>query len=255
MAPLQVKKKLGKLLPTAVPTEKKKLKLTEPEEDDEESAVEEKAKKAKGDWEAKVLSSKSRVDEVDYEEIIDEETDEEENDEEENDEEEQEKTSKKTKNRDEPTRSRAEAFNNVTVAGTSNNVKTGKYEAIIRSVVLQEMDTRGQSVRYNFDLVDPEYEENNKLVTWSKLFRGDESVVDVAVKILKRQLVRLGYKEDEINFDLLPEIFEEITNENPGVILKISYNKGNDGIEYQRIEIDDVCESEMIDDYKDRVVF
>jgi hypothetical protein len=239
---------LGKLLPTAaVPTEKKKLKLTEPEEDEEEYT----------EPPRKVTAGKKKVEEevdeeeVDEEEIIDE-------DEDEVDEEEEEKTNKKTKSRDEeqkPTRSRAEAFNTVTVAGTSNNVKTGKYEAVIRSVVLQEMDTRGQSVRYNFDLVDPEYEENNKLVTWSKLFRGDESVVDVAVRILKRQLVKLGYKEDEINFDLLPEIFEEITNENPGVILKISYNKGNDGIEYQRIEIDDVCESEMIDDYKDRVVF
>ena len=158
--------------------------------------------------------------------------------------------------------SRAEAFNAISVSGNADQIPAGKYEAVITSVILQEPDLKGQSVRWNFDLCDPDLGDNNKVVTWNKLFYADDSPCIPGIRIMKVSLAKIGYEDVQIDPDdeelrKLRTVFEEVTDaeEKVGVLLNISYNKGTDGVTYQRVMVDSASDNDMIQEYRDRVPY
>ena len=158
--------------------------------------------------------------------------------------------------------SRAEAFNAISVSGNADQIEAGRYEAVITSVVLQEPDLKGQSIRWNFELCDPDLGENNKIVTWNKLFWADNSPCIPGIKILKVSLAKIGYEDVQIDPDdeelqKLRTVAEEITDseERIGVLLNISYNKGKDGVTYQRVMIDAASDNDMVQAYRDRIPY
>ena len=158
--------------------------------------------------------------------------------------------------------SRAEAFNTVSVTGNADDIPSGRYEAIIRNVTLQLPDVKGQSVRWNFELCNLELGDSNKVVTWNKLFYDDNSPCVPGIQIMKQSLAKIGYTNIEIDpedDDLqgLQKVFEEITDadEKVGVILEITYNKGNDGRSWQRLRIDSACDNDVVQEYRDTIKY
>jgi hypothetical protein len=144
----------------------------------------------------------------------------------------------------------ADAFDSVKGFNNADDVPIGKYEAIIRDVVLQEPDAKGQSARMHFELCSDDFTDANSVTTWFKLQDTDGEPVRGGLMALKATLAKLGYdpKGDE-----LEAVFEEITNENPGVLIKISYT--TDSNHYQRIQVDSLCDNEVVEEYKDNVKY
>lgn len=144
----------------------------------------------------------------------------------------------------------AAAFDSVPLSGSASDVPSGKHEAIIRQAVVQARDERGQSIRFNFELCEPEYGDANRLVKWYRVFDGEGQPVDWMINMLKNDLARMGV---EIEGDELEDTLQEITDVNPGIMLKVSYAKGSDGNTYQRLAIDSECDNDVVQAYKDNV--
>lgn len=144
----------------------------------------------------------------------------------------------------------ADVFDSVPMSNNATDVPTGKYEAIIRDVVLQEPDAKGQSARMHFELCDPDFAEANSVTTWFKILDANGEPVRGGVIALKTTLAKLGY---EPAGDEIEECFEEITGDNPGVILSISYTP--DSNHYQRVKVDSAADNEVIQAYKDNVAY
>lgn len=140
---------------------------------------------------------------------------------------------------------------NVSLSGDAKDVPTGTHEAIITEFVLQQPDSKGRSARIKFELCDPEFPSGrNELVTWFKLLE-DDLITEVTggVKALKMALARLGYDEPESEKELVRDL-QKISKEQPGVVIKVSY----DG-QWRRIRIEDTSESEVVTNYKDNIPY
>jgi hypothetical protein len=148
----------------------------------------------------------------------------------------------------------AAAFDAVPASNNADDVKPGKYEAIISSVVLQDWDPKGRSVRMKFELCDPELSDQNQVTTWFKLFDADRQAFEVGTSIFKRTMAKLGYDGDDVKFKKLEKLFAEISEEQPGVIVSISYNQTTTG-RWQRVNIDDLCDNDVVQAYKDNVAY
>jgi hypothetical protein len=149
-------------------------------------------------------------------------------------------------------KSLAQAFDDVPMSNNADNLPPGKYEAIIKDVVMQAKDAKGQSVRMHFELCSPNLAEANSITTWFKIADADEQIVGGGIRALKQTLAKLGY---EATFDDLEECFEQITEEKPGVLLKISYSKDAQGNEWQRAVVEDLCDNDIVAAYKDNVPY
>lgn len=146
----------------------------------------------------------------------------------------------------------AEAFDNTSATNNADDLPPGKYEAIVKNAVLQEPDAKGQSIRMSFDLCNPDLAENNQVTTWFKLFDANGNKVDGGIRAFKGTMAKLGYKP---KFDELDEVLAEIMEERPGVLLKVSYSKDRDGNVWQRAVVDSLCDNEVVQEYKENVVF
>jgi hypothetical protein len=151
----------------------------------------------------------------------------------------------------------AAAFDSVSLSSSASEIPPGKYEAIVSRLTLQEPDQKGQSVRANFELCSPAFDNKNQLVTWFKLLESDHRTpIDGGIKAFKAMLAKLGYELKGADMeDPDSEIYATITQEQPGVTLKISYQQANDGNTYQRILVDSLCDNEVIAQYKDNVPY
>jgi hypothetical protein len=65
-------------------------------------------------------------------------------------------------------------------------------------------------------------------------------------------MAKLGYKIND--FAELEPTFEEISEEKPGVNLKISYREYK-GQEYQQADIVSLCDNDVVQEYKDEVAY
>lgn len=151
----------------------------------------------------------------------------------------------------------AAAFAAVPLTNNATDIKAGTYEAIIRAIVLQDADAKGQSVRVNVELCAPEFSEANQLVDWRKIINADGDAVGGGIRALGQDLARLGYEvptPDEDFEENLEAIFDEITKEKPGVIVKVTYQNVG-GTSYQHFSIHGPCDNEVVEAYKDNVPY
>jgi hypothetical protein len=151
----------------------------------------------------------------------------------------------------------AKAFAAVPLSNNATGIKAGTYEGIIRSIVLQEPDSKGQSVRINAELCGEEFEDANQLVDWRKLISGDGEAVTGGIRALGNDLARLGYEFPDTGGDFdenLEAIFDAITKERPGVILKVTYQHVN-GVDYQHFQVQGECDNDVVRAYKDNVPY
>jgi hypothetical protein len=146
----------------------------------------------------------------------------------------------------------ADAFDSTSATGNADDLPAGKYEAIFKSGILQEPDAKGQSVRVSFELCHPDLQDNNQVTTWFKLFDASENKVEGGIRAFKGTLAKLGYKA---TFDELEDILAELTEERPGVMLKISYSKDRDGNVWQRAVVESLCDNQIVQEYKDNVPY
>jgi hypothetical protein len=149
-------------------------------------------------------------------------------------------------------KSRADAFDSVPASNNADNIPAGKYEAIIRSGILQEPDAKGQSVRFSFELCHPDFGDANQITTWFKLFDADGDRVDGGIRAFKGSMAKLGY---EVAFDEIETQLEQITEEVPGIVLKVAYTNDRDGNTWQRATIESTCNNDVVQKYKDNIKY
>jgi hypothetical protein len=109
-----------------------------------------------------------------------------------------------------------------------------------------------------YALVDPQYGEKNKVQGWFGLVDegGDPGK---GLRWFKLALSKLGYDTEEMDAAeedtaaLYEQALEEISEEQPGVLIKISYNA--DYPDSPNVRLEDVSDSELIEAYKDNVPF
>jgi hypothetical protein len=137
----------------------------------------------------------------------------------------------------------------VTVSGDADNIPIGNYEAIITEVVEMPFDSlKGQSVRMKFELCDPDLENKNQVTTWFKVVNANEEVNQGGARAFMATLTRLGYKVS--SGEEARAAMAEIGEEQPGVIVKISYS--NDPEKWQRAVVMNTCDNDVVEAYKDR---
>jgi hypothetical protein len=146
------------------------------------------------------------------------------------------------------------AFDSVPLTNNADTIPKGTYEAILAAATLQEQkENVGQSVRFNFELVDPDYSDGNKLVDWRRIIDKEGEVAEVGLRILRQELAKLGYEPtDEAE---LVEVCEHITEEKPGVEIKVFYQEAK-GVTYQHVNIVGPLEegNEAVEAYKDNIM-
>lgn len=116
--------------------------------------------------------------------------------------------------------SKADAFKRAKATGS---VSAGKYIAVIDEFVLQKPDEKGQSARIKYKIVTEGDDQGQTVTQWYKLFEADESPAR-GLEFLKKDLLILGH--DDVEFDDLENVFEEITGEHPGVAITVKHNEG-----------------------------
>jgi hypothetical protein len=147
----------------------------------------------------------------------------------------------------------AAAFDSVPTSSNADSVKAGKYEAIVSGVVLQDWDPKGRSIRMKFELCSPDFEGQNHLTKWFKIFDKDRAIQEVGTSIFKQTLARLGY--DVPKFNKIKRVLEAINEDRPGVIVKISYTEDKSGNTWQQIVVEGTCDNDVIQEYKDNIPY
>ena len=133
-------------------------------------------------------------------------------------------------------------------SGDADNIPAGNYEAIVTSIVRQDFDpAKGQSLRMKFQLCGSEF-EGLKATTWFKILDARNQPVDFTIGKLKGVIAKLGY---ELTYEEMDAIFEEIMESQPGVILKIEYQNVQ-GTRFQRVNVVDACDNDVVQEFKDR---
>lgn len=146
----------------------------------------------------------------------------------------------------------AAAFDRIPLTNNADQIPAGTYEAIIRDIVMQEPDAKGQSVRVHFELCASEFEDGNNITSWFKIVDSEGESVDGGIRALKQSLAKLGYEVSGVE---LEECFDEISKEKPGVVLKVSYAQDAQGNTWQRAAIQSTCDNEVVAAYKDNIPY
>lgn len=121
-------------------------------------------------------------------------------------------------------------------------IDAGKYEAIIAELVLQEEDEKGQSVRMKYEIATDGEFRGQSLAQFYKLFEANGNVGKGAA-FLKKDLAVLGY--DDVAFDDLEQVFEEIVDKNIGVVITVKING-----QFTNAYLGGLCEdSDIISEY------
>lgn len=140
--------------------------------------------------------------------------------------------------------SKADAFDKAKATG---GVEAGKYEAVIDEFVLQDADEKGQSARVKYKIASEGDARGQTTTQWYKLFEAEDANGDAApaagLTFLKKDLLILS--RDDVRFDDLPGVFEEITQQHPGVNITVKHNGG-----FINTYLQGLCEdSSIIDDF------
>lgn len=136
--------------------------------------------------------------------------------------------------------SKADIFDKTKATGS---VDAGKYEAIIDEFVLQKPNEKGQSARIKFKIASEGDAQGQTATQWYKMFEADETAAK-GLEFLKKDLAILGY--DDVKFGELEDVFEEITDQHPGVVLTVVHKDG-----FVNCYIGGLCEdSAIIDEFK-----
>ena len=108
-------------------------------------------------------------------------------------------------------------------AKAQGQVRDGKFEAIIRELVLQPVDKeKGQSVRMKYHIISEGDEQGSEVTQWYGI-RTPENTPGPGLGFLKRDLAVLGYQD--VRFGDLEEIFQAITeNQELGVLITVKNN-------------------------------
>lgn len=120
--------------------------------------------------------------------------------------------------------SKAKSFDDV---AEGSDVPDGKYEAIIKQFVLQDLDPeKGQSVRFTVVMASEDV-RGEEITGWFKILNPDESAAGGA-KFFKRTVAMLGY--ENIKLADIEECCEQITKDQPGVAIQKKTNQGFDNV-------------------------
>lgn len=114
--------------------------------------------------------------------------------------------------------SKASLFDSTKAQGA---IDGGKYEAIISEFVLQDEDEKGQSARIKYEIASEGEFQGQSLAQFYKLFEASGGVGKGAAFLIKDMAV-LGY--DEVAFDDLENVFEEIVEKQLGVVITVKIN-------------------------------
>jgi hypothetical protein len=137
-------------------------------------------------------------------------------------------------------KSKADVFNKTKAQG---QIDAGKYEAIITELVLQDEDEKGQSVRMKYEIATDGDFRGQSLAQFYKLFEADGGAGKGAA-FLKKDLAVLGY--DNVEFDDLEKAFEEIVEQELGVVITVKING-----QFTNAYLGGLCEdSDIIEEYK-----
>jgi hypothetical protein len=109
----------------------------------------------------------------------------------------------------------ANAFDAVPASSNADSIPPGKYEAIVRSAVLQEPEAKGQSIRINFELCSPDFGDANQITTWFRIFNAEKEAQAGGIRAFKGAMAKLG---EEVTFGELPKLLSELTENQPGVV-------------------------------------
>lgn len=147
-----------------------------------------------------------------------------------------------------------ERFNAIASAtgfANAENIPPGKYEAIVSEGVYQAPDAKGQSVRLRFDLCDPDYKDQNQIAQWYRILDADNEPFVGGIKALAFQFAKLGY---ELTLSGIEEDLAKITEDKPGVLVKVSY-RDYQGAQYPKVNIEGLCDNDVVQEYKDSVPY
>ena len=142
--------------------------------------------------------------------------------------------------------SKADLFNQTRPQGA---IDAGKYEAVIAELVLQDEDEKGQSVRINYEIATDGEFRGQRVAQFYKVFEASGGVGKGAA-FLRKDLAVLGY--DNVEFDDLEDVFEEIVEKNLGVVITVKINAP-----FTNVYLGGLCEdSDIIQEYlADRPAF
>lgn len=138
--------------------------------------------------------------------------------------------------------SKADAFSKTKAAAAIAN---GKYEGVIKEFINQKPDEKGHSARVTFLVCSEGDEQGNTVTQWYKMFDTDDQPCK-GLEFLKRDLAILGY--DDMEFDDLDEIFEEIVEKKIPVLFTVKHNEG-----FVNAYLGGLCEdSEIVAEYLEK---
>lgn len=142
--------------------------------------------------------------------------------------------------------SKADVFDSAKAVG---RVGPGKYEAVIKDLVLQKPDEKGQSARATFAIASEGKFQGDTVAQWYKMFEPEDAQGDCApakgLEYLKKDLAILGYPD--VRFKELEGVFEEISEKHLGVNVTVKHNDN-----FVNVYIAGLCEdSEVIEAFLD----
>ena len=107
-------------------------------------------------------------------------------------------------------------------AKAQGQIDEGKYEALIKELVLQPADEKGQSVRIKYHIISEGEFQGQELAQFYKIITDDKKP-GPGLGFLKRDLAVLG--QQDVKFGDLENVFEEIVNdEQLGVLITVKQN-------------------------------
>ncbi len=101
-------------------------------------------------------------------------------------------------------------------------VDDGKYDAVIRELVLQPFDpAKGRSVRLKVTIADEGDFQGAEAVQFYKIIEADKSAGKGAA-YLKADLAKLGY--EDVRFADMEKVFDEIVENKTGILCTVKNN-------------------------------
>jgi hypothetical protein len=159
--------------------------------------------------------------------------------------------SKLKKGRGKVSSSLANAFSSIPLSNNADDVPTGKHEAIVSDIVIQEPGEKGTSARVKYELCEEEFSGKNELTTWFKLLDEEMEPHEVGFRMFRGMLAKLGYEPESP--EELEEVVAEVKKDRPGVLISVSYSK--DYPDFPRVKVEGPCDNEVVEAYKDNVPF
>jgi hypothetical protein len=155
------------------------------------------------------------------------------------------------------TSSLAANFKRSSLSNNAKGVPQGIHEAIIREFVLQPPSAKGQSARLKLELCGPDFiGKKNTLTTWYTLEFANGEECEGGMFAFKLALTKLGYDPDNLEPEQYLEVLDEITNEHPGVLVKVGYSDPDEnGQVWTRVRIEDTSDSDVVEAYRDNIPY